>query len=48
MKTFMRIVILAAIVAAIYFATIGSKDFYRMLDFFSDMIQAIADNYLKK
>ena len=43
----MRIVILAAIVAAI-FATIGSKDFYHMLDFFSDMIQAVADNYLKK
>ena len=48
MKTLTRIVILAAIACAIYFSTIGTKDFYRLLDFFSDLIQAIASNYTKK
>jgi len=48
MKTATRIVLLAAIAAVIYFATIGSNQFHQLLDFFSDLIQVIADNYLKK
>ena len=48
MKTIGRIVLLAAIACAIYFATIGNNQFYRMLDLISGVIQAVADNYLKK
>jgi hypothetical protein len=48
MKTVTRIVIVAVILGAIYFATIGSEQFHQLLDFFSDLIQAVADNYLKK
>jgi len=40
--------ILAAIVAAIYFSTIGRDQFYDLLDFFYEMINAIAAGYLKK
>ena len=48
MKTVTRVVIVAAIVAAIYFATMGRAQFYDLLDFFYEMIQAIASGYLKK
>jgi hypothetical protein len=48
MKKFTRIVLLAALVGVIYFATMGSEQFHSLLDFFSDLIQTIADNYLKK
>jgi hypothetical protein len=48
MKTVTRIVVVAAIAAAIYFGTIGRAQFYDLLDFFYDMIQAIASGYLKK
>jgi len=48
MKTVTRIVIVAAIAAAIYFATIGRSQFYDLLDFFNEIIQAIASGYLKK
>ena len=48
MKTVTRIVILAAIAGAIYFATIGRDQFYDLLDFFYEIIAAIAAGYLKK
>ena len=48
MKTISRILLVAAIVGAIYFATIGSNQFYRIVDTISDVIQAFADNYMKK
>jgi hypothetical protein len=48
MKTVTRIVIVAAIAALVYFATIGRDQFYDLLDFFSDLISAIAAGYLKK
>ena len=48
MKTLTRIVVVAVILAVIYFATIGSEQFRSLLDFFSDLLQVIADNYLKK
>jgi hypothetical protein len=48
MKTVTRIVVVAAIAAAIYFTTIGRAQFYDLLDFFYEMIQAIAGGYLKK
>ncbi len=48
MKTITRIVLLAAIVGVIYFATIGRDQFYDLLDFFYDIINAIAAGYLKK
>ena len=48
MKTIGRIVLVAAIACAIYFATIGNNQFYRVVDFISDLLQAFADNYLKK
>lgn len=48
MKTVTRIVIVAAIAGVIYFATIGRNQFYDLLDFFYDFIQAIAGGYLKK
>jgi len=48
MKTVTRIVILAAIAGVIYFATIGRDQFYDLLDFFSELISAIARGYLKK
>jgi len=48
MKTLGRIVVVLAIVCAIYFATIGSNQFYQLADFLSELLQVIADNYLKK
>ena len=48
MKTLTRIVIVAAVAAAIYFSTIGRDQFYGLLDFFNEIIQAIASGYLKK
>ena len=48
MKTITRIVLLAVIVGVIYFATIGRDQFYDLLDFFYDIINAIAAGYLKK
>jgi hypothetical protein len=48
MKTVTRIVVVALIVGAIYFATIGRDQFYAFLDFCYDMINAIAAGYLKK
>jgi hypothetical protein len=41
-------VIVAAIAGVIYFATIGRDHFYDLLDFFYEMIQAVAAGYLKK
>lgn len=43
-----RIVILAALAGVIYFATIGREHFYDLLDFFYELISAIAGGYLKK
>jgi hypothetical protein len=48
MKTVMRIVLVAAVACAIYFATIGREQFYALLDFFYDIINAIAAGYVKK
>ena len=48
MKTLTRILVVAAIAGVIYFATIGRDQFYDLLDFFSDLISAIASGYLKK
>ena len=48
MKTVTRIVVLALIAGVIYFATIGRDQFYDLLDFFYEIIQAIAAGYLKK
>ena len=48
MKTITRIVVVALIAGVIYFATIGRDQFYDLLDFFYDFIQAIAGGYLKK
>ncbi len=48
MKTLKRILIVVAIGCVIYFSSIGRRDFYSLLDFFSNLIQVIADNYLKK
>ena len=48
MKTVTRIVIVALIAGAIYFATIGRDQFYDLLDLFYDFIAAIAGGYLKK
>lgn len=48
MKTVGRIILVAAIAGAIYFATIGRDQFYDLLNVISDLLQVIADNYLKK
>jgi len=48
MKTLTRIVVVALIVGAIYFATIGREQFYGLVDFFYEIINAIAAGYLKK
>ena len=48
MKTLTRILLLAAVACAIYFATIGNKQFYRLLYAVSDFFEAIASNYLRK
>jgi len=48
MKTLSRIVLVAVIACAVYFATIGSNQFYRLLDAIVDVFDAIGSNYLKK
>jgi hypothetical protein len=48
MKTLTRIVIVALVAGAIYFLTIGREQFYDLLDFFYEIINAIAAGYLKK
>jgi hypothetical protein len=48
MKTVTRIVVVAVIIAAIYFSTIGRDQLYDLLDFFYEIINAIAAGYLKK
>jgi len=48
MKTLSRIVVVAAIAGAIYFSTIGTKDFYRLLAMISEVFETIGNNYLKK
>ena len=48
MKTITRIVIVAVLAGVIYFATIGRDQFYDLLDFFYEIVQAVAAGYLKK
>ena len=48
MKTVWRLLIIGVIALAIYFATIGRDDFYYLLDVANDLIQLIANNYMKK
>jgi len=48
MKTLTRIVVVALVVSVVYFATIGNKQFYSLLDTISDVFETIGDNYLKK
>ena len=48
MKTLSRILLFAAVVCAIYFATIGRKQFYDLMDTISDFFEAVAANYLRK
>jgi uncharacterized membrane protein YuzA (DUF378 family) len=48
MKTVSRILLVLAIIGAIYFATIGRNEFFRIIDTIYDVIQAFAANYTKK
>lgn len=48
MKMVTGIVIVAVIIVVIYFATIGRDQFYDLLDFFYEILSAIAGGYLKK
>ena len=48
MKTLSRILLVLAILGAIYFATIGRDEFFRIIDPIYDLIQAFAANYTKK
>ena len=48
MKTVSRILLVLAIIGAIYFATVGRKDFYRIIDAIYDVIQIFAANYTRK
>jgi hypothetical protein len=48
MKTVGRILVVGLIVCVIYFSTIGTKDFYRLLDTISEVFETIGNNYLKK
>lgn len=48
MKTLSRVVVVAVIVCGIYFATIGTNDFYRLLGMISEVFETIGNNYLKK
>jgi lipid-A-disaccharide synthase-like uncharacterized protein len=48
MKTLTRIVLLGGIVCLIYFSTIGTKDFYRLLAMINEVFETIGNNYLKK
>jgi len=48
MKTISRILLLIAIIGAVYFITIGRNDFFRIIDAIYDVIQVFAANYTKK
>ena len=48
MKTLTRIVLLGAIICVIYFSTLGTKDFYRLLAMINEVFETIGNNYLKK
>jgi hypothetical protein len=48
MKSLSRIVFVVAIVGAIYFSTIGRKNFYYIIDSVNDLIVAYGANYTKK
>jgi hypothetical protein len=48
MKSILRILLFVAVVAAIYFITIGRNDLYRFIDAAGDVIQSFADNYRRK
>lgn len=48
MKTLFRFVFVGVLLLAIYFATIGRGEFYRLLDAVSDVIETIGNNYTKK
>ncbi|HSE20357.1 MAG TPA: hypothetical protein VLB68_01830 [Pyrinomonadaceae bacterium] len=48
MKTFSRLLLIVAVLAIIYLATIGRDDLYRILDAINDVIQAFAANYQRK
>ena len=48
MKTLTRIVAVVLVVAIVYFATVGNKQFYRLLDTVADVFGTIGNNYLKK
>jgi len=48
MKTVSRILLVLAIIGAIYFATVGRNEFFRVIDTIYDVIQAFAANYTRK
>ena len=48
MKTLLRVLIVGLIVCVVYFSTIGTKDFYRLVDTIYDVFDTIGKNYLKK
>jgi len=48
MKTLTRIVVVAIVAGVIYFATLGNKQFYSLLDTISEVFETIGNNYLKK
>ena len=48
MKTLSRILLVIAIIGAIYFATFGRDEFFRIIDTVNDVVQAFAANYTKK
>jgi hypothetical protein len=48
MKSILKILLIVAVVAAIYFITIGRNDLYRFIDAAGDVIQSFADNYRRK
>ena len=48
MKTLTRIVLVAVLAGAVYFATIGNNQFYRLLDTVSSVFETIGNNYLRK
>lgn len=48
MKTLMKLLLVIAILGAIYFGTIGRDDLYRFISAAQDVIQSFASNYTKK
>ncbi len=48
MKTVLKILLVAVIISSVYFATIGKDDFYSLLYMLEEVIQVVAENYLKK